>query len=190
MRAEREAWPDVQAELDVATLVFLDESSVVTGLTRNYGWSAPGTPAYIERLVRPDRVSVIGAVALDGMRGTMCIEGTVDGDVFLEYLQHVLVPTLNPGDVVVMDNLSVHKVDGVEALVAEAGATVLYLPRYSPDLNPIEMLWGWAKAALRDVSARTVDSIIRLLGTTLTSLPNEHIAAWFKHCGYASAGPS
>ena len=140
MKAERESWPDVQADLDVARLVFLDESSIVSGLTRNHGWSPIGSPAYIERQVSPARVSVIGAVALDGMRGTMCIEGTVDGDVFLEYVQHILVPTLNPGDVVVMDNLSVHKVDGVQALIAEADATVLYLPRYSPDFNPIEML--------------------------------------------------
>ncbi len=165
-------------------LVFVDESAVTTWLGRNYGWSPRGQDAFLTRPFRSERVSVIGALGWDGVRTAVCLEGTVDGDAFLAFLEQSLVPTLVPGDVVVMDNLSVHKVDGVRQIVERAGAHLLYQPRYSPDLNPIEMFWSWAKSRLRDVVARSTGIVQELLGKAMQELPLEFIPQWFKHCGY------
>jgi len=166
-------------------LVFLDETATWLGMTRGYGWSKKGLEVRITRAVRKRHVSLIGAIALDGSRGAMMVEGSVDGDVFKAYLEQGLVPNLNPGDIVVMDNLSVHKVDGVREIIEAAGASVLYLPPYSPDFSPIELCWAIMKAKLREVGAQSVELLTTVVGKFLDALQPAACAAWFKHCGYA-----
>jgi transposase len=153
--------------------VFVDESGVTTEMTRRYGW-AP----------RPERVSeavpaghwrtltVLAALTLDGMMASMTIESPTDGDVFLAFLEQVLGPKLQPGHIVVLDNLGAHKVDGVRGLIESRGALLLYLPPYSPDFNPIEQAWSKLKQLLRGVKARVLDQLEPLSrGPSLPSLP-------------------
>ena len=154
MARARQAWWEQIAELDPACLVYLDESGVTTEMIRRYGW-AP----------RPERVSeavpaghwrtrtVLAALTLDGMLASMTIE-PADGDVFLAFLEQALGPKLQPGRIVVLDNLGAHKLEGVRALIESRGAQLLYLPPYSPDFNPIEQAWSKLKLLLRAVKAR------------------------------------
>ena len=171
-------------------LVFLDETAVATSLGRNYGWAPRGIDAELRRDPYPEHLSVVGAMALDGVRTSMAIEGAFDGHAFLPFVENFLVPVLRPGDIVVMDNLRVHKVAGVREAIEAAGAFVLHQPAYSPDFNPIECLWCWIKSRIRDVVPDSLDEALRLFGKALHDLPTEYISAWFRHCGYERAAES
>lgn len=129
-------------------------------------------------------LTTIGSLSLRGIGATMTIESATDGDVFSDYIEQVLAPTLNAGDVVVMDNLSAHKVKGIEALLQARGARSLYLPPYSPDLNPIEQAWSKFKQFLRAAKARTKEALDQAVTNALKTISAENAAAWFKHCGY------
>lgn len=127
-------------------------------------------------------MTVLGAMSLRGMIATMTIEAATDAEIFLAYVEQVLCPALRPGDVVVMDNLSSHKVSGVNKLIAAAGAEVLYLPPYSPDLNPIEKAWAKLKQMLRTAKARTREELERALAEALKRITTENAQAWFRLC--------
>jgi len=127
-------------------------------------------------------LTILGALSTRGMIATMTIEEATDGDIFLAYLDHCLCPQLRAGDVVVMDNLSSHKVDGVEQRIKKCGAQVLYLPPYSPDLNPIEKAWAKLKALLRKAKARGKEALDQAITELLPQITPENAAAWFKHC--------
>lgn len=114
----------------------------------------------------------------------MTIEGATDTEVFRAYVQQVLCPRLHPGDVVIMDNLSPHKSDPTLALIGQRGAQVLFLPAYSPDLNPIEMMWSKVKASLRSAGARTQSDLIQAIAAALASVTPQDAINWFAHCGY------
>ena len=116
------------------------------------------------------------------MIATMTIEAATDREIFLAYLDHVLCPQLRPGDVVVMDNLSSHKVAGVRERIEATGAQLLYLPPYSPDLNPIEKVWSKLKQGLRSVKARTKEALDKAITELLPQITPENAVAWFKHC--------
>jgi transposase len=118
------------------------------------------------------------------MIATMTIEEATDADIFLAYLDHVLCPQLRPGDVVVLDNLSSHKVKGVRERIEAAGAELLYLPPYSPDLNPIEKAWSKLKLLLRSVKARTKDVLDQAITDLLPQITPDNAQAWFLHSGY------
>jgi transposase len=113
----------------------------------------------------------------------MTIEQATDGDIFLAYIEQVLGPKLRPGDVVVMDNLSAHKVAGVEQLIQAAGAELLYLPPYSPDLNPIEKAWAKLKQLLRSAKARTAEALNQAIAELLPQITPQNAQAWFRHSG-------
>ena len=113
----------------------------------------------------------------------MTIEEPTDGDIFLAYVEQVLCPVLRPGDVVIMDNLSAHKVAGVRALLHRAGAELIYLPPYSPDLNPIEKAWAKLKQSLRALKARTAAALEQAIAQLLPSITPDNAQAWFRHCG-------
>lgn len=115
----------------------------------------------------------------------MALEGTTDTEAFRAYVGQVLVPTLRPGDIVVMDNLSPHKSDPTLKLIAETGAQVLFLPAYSPDFNPIEMMWSKIKHILRSLEARTVSDLISAIGQALARITPNDALNWFAHCGYS-----
>lgn len=165
--------------------MFLDESGVTTEMTRRYGW-AP----------RPQRVSeavpaghwrtltVLAALTLDGMLASMTIESPTDGDVFLAFLEQVLMPKLEPGHIVILDNLSAHKVEGVRGLIESRGAQLLYLPPYSPDFNPIEQAWSKLKQLLRGVKARVLDQLEPAITQAIAAITTQNAQAFFHHCGY------
>ena len=131
-------------------------------------------------------MTAVAAVRLDGLVAPFTIDAAMDGEIFITYIEQVLVPTLRAGDVVVMDNLSAHKRPQVVQLLAAAGATVMYLPPYSPDFNPIEMIWSKVKRLLRSFAARTIDALHEAFGRAFAAVTTRDIAGCFRHCGYAS----
>ena len=128
--------------------------------------------------------TVIGAMRMDGSTACVAIEGATDMEVFRVYVQKVLSPFLRPGDLVVMDNLAPHKSEATLALIQQRGADVLFLPAYSPDLNPIEQMWSKVKNTLRSLEARTPDSLLAALGQALAAITPQDTLNWFVHCGY------
>ena len=129
--------------------------------------------------------TMMSSIRLDGSTACMALEGTTDTESFRAYVQAILAPTLRPGDIVVMDNLSPHKSDPTLALIRQAGAEVLFLPAYSPDLNPIEMMWSKVKSFLRGAQARTKEQLLRAIGQALAQITPQDALNWFAHCGYS-----
>ena len=162
--------------MDSSKLVFLDETGINTGMTRLYG-RAPGGERVVEYIpdVRFERTSILSSVRLDGTIVPLAFEGALNGDMFLGYIEQFLAPTLQKGDIVIMDNLSSHKVKGIEEAIEARGAYILYLPAYSPDLNPIEQMWSKVKAYLRKVKARTVDALYDAIKDALNLISQSDI---------------
>jgi transposase len=129
--------------------------------------------------------TMMSSLRLDGTTACMALEGTTDTESFRAYVAAVLVPTLRPGDVVVMDNLSPHKSDPTLALITQAGAHVRFLPAYSPDLNPIEKMWSKVKALLRAAEARTTTDLVTAIGHALAQVTAQDALGWFISCGYS-----
>jgi len=129
-------------------------------------------------------LTMLAALTTQGLEAPMTIAEPTDGDIFLAYLEQVLCPQLRPGQVVIMDNLSAHKVDGVCQLIEATGAKLIYLPPYSPDLNPIEQAWSKIKQILRSLKARTVEALETAVAEALRAITPEDAIAWFSHCGY------
>lgn len=158
------------------------------GLTRRYGRAAPGTRVLDQ--VPGDRgrnVSTIGAMALDGIRTGLSVPGAIDGETMLFFVEELLVPTLKRGDIVVMDNNPIHKLDDIEDAIEAVGAWVLFLPTYSPDLNPIENCWSKVKSCLRSLKPRTLPDLLDALGTAFASITKQDILGWFRQCRYQVA---
>ena len=173
--------------LDPAHLVFLDETAVSTNMVRLYGRGPRG-----ERVVDEvpqgtwKTITFIAGLRHDKMIAPMVFEGAMTGEMFVAYLEQCLVPTLKRNDIVVMDNLRAHKVAGVREAIEAAGHTLLYLPQYSPDLNPIEMPFSKFKTYLRTVAARTVPALQRAIGAFVPCLQPRECANYFRHSGYVS----
>lgn len=129
---------------------------------------------------------MISSVRLDGSTACMVIDGATAADVFREYVGHVLLPTLRPGDIVVLDNLSAHKDTQAIELIKSAGAEVLFLPPYSPDLNPIEKMWSKVKEFLRSAKARTFEALMEAIASALKTITAQDAVAWFQSCGYGT----
>lgn len=127
---------------------------------------------------------MIGSLAADGSTALMVIEGATDAAVFRAYVKHVLVPTLQAGEIVVMDNLSSHKVSEIEAMIREVGAEVWYLPPYSPDFNPIEKMWSKVKEFLRSAKARCTEELHDAVRRALLKVTAQDALGWFESCGY------
>lgn len=181
----RSLWKEQVGKIDPDKLIFLDESGVSTDMTRLYG-RAPqgqrvreGTPAGRWRTL-----TLLGAIRRSGWVAAMTIEAPTDGDIFLAYLEQALGPQLRPGDVLVMDNLAAHKVQGVRERIQATGAQLLYLPPYSPDFNPIEQCWAQVKQRLRAAKARSVLALEHHLSEALASVTPQNFQACFLHCGY------
>lgn len=174
-----------QPSLAAPRLVFIDETAVTTKMVRHYGRSPRG-----ERLVAKvphghwKTMTLITALRIDSLAAPYVIDGAMDGPTFLAYVKQVLAPTLNKGDIVFMDNLRTHKVDGVREAIEAVGATLRYLPAYSPDLNPIELAFAKLKAALRKGAARTVKALWKLIAKLLKTFAPQECANYFRHAGY------
>jgi transposase len=188
VKQKRDDWQAAQPTLDPARLVFVDETWASTNMCRWYGRAPTG-----ERLVGPvpyghwKTTTFVAALRGSGLTAPLVIDGALNGDLFVAYVEQVLAPTLRPGDVVVMDNLSSHKRAGVRRAIEAAGGTLLYLPPYSPDLNPIEQAFAKLKARLRAAAERTVEGLWALLGRLLDAFPPQECTNYFRHCGYTTA---
>lgn len=179
---------EYQAEIGleiVGRLKFLDEAGSNLAMTRLYGRAARGERVY-DTVPQNygENITMLACLAADGLSAPMTVEGAVDGAVFLAYIEQVLAPTLHKGDVVVMDNLRAHKVKGVKEAVESCGAKVIYLPPYSPDLNPIEKCWSKIKTYLRAAKARTRETLEQALKEALLLVTKKDAQSWFASCGY------
>jgi transposase len=172
--------------LDPAKLIFLDESGAKTNLTRRCGRALKGQRVHARTPHGHwQTTTMMSSLRLDGTTTCLALDGTTDTESFRAYVAAVLVPTLRPGDRVVMDNLSPHKSDPTLALITQAGAQVLFLPAYSPDLNPIEKMWSKVKALLRAAEARTPADLVTAIGQALTQVTAQDALGWFTSCGYS-----
>jgi transposase len=176
------------AGCEVERLKFIDEAAVHTAMTRRYGRAAPGDRVS-ESLPRNygSSTSVISCLGWHGVAATMTVDGAVDTLVFDTYVEQILRPSLQPGDILVLDNLSAHKASCLEAVSAACGVRVLWLPPYSPDYSPIEQLWSKVKEALRALKARTREALEEALTYALQLVSTTDIRGWFSHCGYEVA---
>jgi len=176
------------AALDARRFKFIDESGSHLALTRLYG-RAPRGERVTEGVPRNygPQTSIISAVSLAGPSATFTIEGAVDRAVFDAYLEQVLRPTIEAGDVLILDNLSAHRASRIEVVAAECGASVIWLSPYSPDFSPIELMWSKIKTCLRAAKARTREELEQALVAALNLITAEDCAAWFSHCGYQVA---
>jgi transposase len=181
----RAAWRSLQPEIDIGRLVFIDETGASTKMARLYGRSPRG-----RRCVASiphghwKTTTFVGALRATGMTAPMVLDGAMDGVAFEAYVKEVLGPTLAPGDIVVMDNLPAHKVTGVREAIEARGAELLYLPPYSPDLNPIEQAFAKLKALLRKAAERTVDGSWATIGRLLDRFSPAECANYLANSGY------
>lgn len=165
----------------------MDETWFNTIMSRYWGWAEKGRRV-------PEAIpaghwrsfTLLGALTVSGLTATMTIEAATDADVFQAFVDQVLCPRLRPGQIVVMDNLSAHKAAAVRQRIEAVGASLLYLPPYSPDLNPIEKCWSKIKQILRSLKARTAETLEAAMTTALASISGENARAWFRCCGYST----
>jgi transposase len=173
------------AAIDPARLVFLDETGATTSMDRRYGRAPRG-----QRVDGPvphghwKVLALTAAIRLGALGPCLAFEGATDSRCFRAYVEPMLVPTLRPGDLVILDNLSAHETAAAIAAIEAAGAEVRYLPPYSPDLNPIELMFSELKAALRSAGARSVEALYEAMGVALRDIAASDIAGWFRHRGY------
>jgi transposase len=167
--------------VDPKRLVFLDESGISTQMTRRFARACGGRRVHESTPEGNWKIlTVLGAMSLDGMIATMTVEAATDAEIFLAFLDHFLCPRLQPGQIVVMDNLSSHKVPEVRERIEAVGAECLYLPPYSPDLNPIEKAWSKLKELLRSAKARTVAALETALSDLIPKILPQDAEAWFR----------
>lgn len=166
-------------------MIFLDETWAKTNMTRTYGRCPEGT-RLIQKVPcsRWSTTTFLGAMRSSGFIAPLCVEGAINGQIFRAWVEQHLVRELRPGDIVVMDNLSSHKVAGVVEAIEAAGASVRYLPPYSPDLNPIELAFSKFKKLLRDGAERTTDKLWNLCGRVLELFSETECRNYLSHCGY------
>ena len=188
MAQARQHWKAGQASLDAKRLVFVDETGTSTKMVRTHGRCRRG-----RRLIGKapwghwKTTTFTAGLRYDGLVAPWVLEGPMNGEAFLVYVHNVLVPSLSEGDIVVIDNLSAHKVEGVRAAIETRGAILLYLPPYSPDLNPIEMAFAKLKTLLRKAAAQTTDSLWDAIADVLNAFTPGECANYLAHAGYASS---
>ena len=181
MKAAREAWFDGQLELDPERLIFIDETSASTKMARLYGRAPKG-----ERCLAAvphghwKTTTFTAGLRLGGLVAPFVLDGPMDGDAFRAYVEQILAPELTAGDVVIMDNLPAHKVQGVREAIEAVGATLMYLPAYSPDFNPIEMAFSKFKAFLRAAAARTIPDLWEAIRIALDAFTAKRMPKLFR----------
>lgn len=184
----RAQWRTYQQRIDPARLVFIDETWTKTNMAPLRGWSPQG-----ERLPAKvpyghwNTMTFIAALRQDRIDAPWLLDRPINGDRFLAYVENVLAPTLRPGDLVIADNLQSHKRRAARAALRQAGAKLLFLPKYSPDLNPIEQVFAKLKHLLRKAAARTQEAVCDAIGALLNGYTAKECANYFKHSGYGSA---
>ncbi len=183
----RRRWIREQGMLDPARLVFIDETAVSTNLVRLRGRAPRGVRLIGQvPLGEWETVTFVAALRHNKMTAPMVVKGAMSGEMFRAYVEQCLVPTLKRNDIVVIDNFAAHKVRGVREAIEKAGATLLYLPKYSPDLNPIELPYSKFKEYLRKAARRTVRGLYRAIRAFVPQLSPRECANYFRHAGYVS----
>jgi transposase len=183
----RAQWRNYQGRIDPARLVFIDETWAKTNMTRTHGWAARG-----ERLVAKiphghwNTTTFLAALRHDRIDAPCLFDGPINGELFLAYVERVLAPTLKPGDIVILDNLGSHKGKAVRQVIRGVGAKLIFLPKYSPDLNPIEQAFAKFKTLLRKAGARTIEAISDAIASFLDRFTPQECANYFENAGYAS----
>jgi transposase len=173
--------------MEVEKLVFIDETWTSTSMTRRYGRAPRGRRCLdLAPHGRWETTTFVGALRRCQLTAPMVTDGPLDGEMFLAYVRQFLCPTLQPGDTVILDNLSTHKVAGVEQAILATGAVVRFLPPYSPDLNPIEKFFSKLKARLRKAARRDIDALWREIGELLNTVSPSECTNFFASCGYVS----
>ncbi|WP_394543274.1 IS630 family transposase [Azorhizophilus paspali] len=187
VQAARQEWLEEQPGFDWRKLIVVDETAAATNLARLRGWAPRG-----ERCLAAvphghwKTTTFTAGLRVDGLTAPLVLDGAMNGPAFLAYVGQVLVPELTPGDIVVMDNLPAHKVAGVRQAIEGAGATLRYLPPYSPDLNPIERAFSKLKALLRKAAARTVPQLWQSIGEAIAQFSAQDCRHYFEGAGYES----
>jgi transposase len=187
VKAARDAWFERFAEVRVNQLVFLDEFGATTTMQRTHGRAVPG-----ERVVTKvphghwKIISTIAAMSIEGIVASGSFDGATDTELFVTFVREALVPILQPGQVLVMDNLPAHKSPRIDRLIEATGARMLRLPPYSPDFNPIEMAISKIKTVLRKLARRSVDGLFDGIGEALSSIRTTDALNYIVHCGYAT----
>lgn len=182
----RAQWIKYQDRVDPARLVFIDETWTRTNMAPLRGWAPRGS-----RLIgevphgRWRTMTFLAALRHDRITAPWLLEGPIDGESFATYVEKVLLPTLRPGDIVIMDNLGSHRGKIIRQLIRSAGAKLFLLPKYSPDLNPIEQVFAKLKHLLRKAAARTVETVCAAIGELLAAFTTAECANYFKNSGYA-----
>ena len=173
--------------MDPFRLVFLDEAASHIAMTRDFGRAPCGerVPGAVPRNFGTV-TTMIGALDITGVRAMMTIEGATDAEVFEAFVERVLVRKLQPGDILVLDNVGAHKAARAHQLIKATGASLLFLPPYSPDLNPIELCWSKLKSILKDFGARTRQALDAAIRRAMDLIGTDDAVAWFRHCGYGA----
>jgi transposase len=185
VKQARKAFQDTQKTLAGDDIITVDEMGCVTGMSRAYGYAPQGSRAVsYEPGGKGTRLSLIGALSTEGFLGGLELEGPVNGDVFEAFVEQVLVPRLRPGKVVIWDNVSFHRRESLRELIEAHGATVTFLPAYSPEFNPIEECWSKVKAWLRKKAARTIEALQAAITEAIQQVTVKDINGWFRHAGY------
>jgi transposase len=184
----RAQWKKYQGRVDPTRLVFIDETWAKTNMTRTHG-RAPRGCRLLAKVPhgRWRTLTFLAALRHDRLEAPCVFDGPINGELFLAYVEQLLVPTLKPGDIVIFDNLGSHKGKAVRRAIRAAGAKLFFLPPYSPDLNPIEQVFAKLKALLRKAAERSVDATCQRIGTTLQAFSKAECANYFSNSGYASA---
>jgi putative transposase len=182
-----EYWQQVK-HIDPENLVFIDEMGVLLGLTRTHARSEHGSRVYdFKPYYRGAKISVIGAISLKKVLAVMTLNGSMDGSAYKVFVEHILLPQLWVGAVVVMDNLPAHKVEEIKPLIESVGASILYLSPYSPEFNPIEHWWSQLKAFLKQFSPKNASVVDGLIKIALQLINPQHLKNWFTNCCYCTS---
>lgn len=187
MKIQRDIWQKQLGGLDPDRLVFIDESSAKTNLTRLRGRAPRGQRVKSHAPYgRWQTTTMLCGLRLQGATAPMILSGAIDSESFTEYVRQVLAPRLQPGDIVVMDNLASHQVANAHQAIAAVGASVVFLPPYSPDFNPIEMMWSKVKQILRSAAGRNFEELCNAMAKAIAAISHSDALGYFTHCGIAT----
>jgi len=180
-------WEKVK-DIDPVNLVFLDETGVMLGLARTHARSEKGTRVYdLKPFYRGSKVTAIGAISIKKIVALMTMDNSMDGKAFEVFVEKFLVPELWSGAVVIMDNLSAHKLASITTMIESVGAKIICLSPYSPDFNPIELWWSQLKSFLRSFSPTTTEMVDTIIAVALKLMNPQHLRNWFANCCYCTS---
>jgi transposase len=185
VQKRREEFKEEIKTIDPAKVIVIDEAGANQAMTKTHARAKRGKRVHASTpSTRGPNITMMAALKLTGISASMAIEGSMDGIVFQEFINKILLPTINPGDVIILDNLNVHKLDYIKEAIAKTGAKIIYLPPYSPDLSPIEKCWFVIKNYLRKMGARTTSGVIDAFGDALSLITPQKAVEFFSFCGF------